>query len=189
MGAHRSAAPSPEGPGTQHHLQVMTYKVGRADVGKTNPSKLCKQWMGRFLAVSASKNNPMKHSFQGTQDVNQRKRAESLCFPQAAEGPYWERSMSFSFPTSFLCFSWNSLAASSCGQNWAGDQSDRGEGEEHRHDHQQTSPSPRSPPPTPTEEALIKVLMRWMKLEPIIQSEVSQKDKDHYNILTHIYGI
>ena len=31
------------------------------------------------------------------------------------------------------------------------------------------------------------VLMRWMKLEPIIQSEVSQKDKDHYNILTHIY--
>ena len=25
--------------------------------------------------------------------------------------------------------------------------------------------------------------MRWMKLEPIIQSEVSQKDKDHYNIL------
>ena len=33
------------------------------------------------------------------------------------------------------------------------------------------------------------VLMRWMKLEPIIESEVSQKDKDHYNILTHIYGI
>ena len=33
------------------------------------------------------------------------------------------------------------------------------------------------------------VLMRWMKLEPIIQSEVTQKDKDHYSILTHIYGI
>ena len=33
------------------------------------------------------------------------------------------------------------------------------------------------------------VLMRWMKLEPIIQSEVSQKDKDHYSILTHIDGI
>ena len=31
------------------------------------------------------------------------------------------------------------------------------------------------------------VLMRWMTLEPIIQSEVSQKDKDHYSILTHIY--
>ena len=31
------------------------------------------------------------------------------------------------------------------------------------------------------------VLMRWMKLGPIIQSEVSQKDKDHYSILTHIY--
>ena len=33
------------------------------------------------------------------------------------------------------------------------------------------------------------VLMRWMKLEPIVQNEVSQKDKDHYSILTHIYGI
>ena len=33
------------------------------------------------------------------------------------------------------------------------------------------------------------VLMRWMKLEPIIQSEVSQKDKDHDSILTHIYRI
>ena len=33
------------------------------------------------------------------------------------------------------------------------------------------------------------VLMRWMKLELIIQSEVSQKDKDHDSILTHIYGI
>ena len=31
--------------------------------------------------------------------------------------------------------------------------------------------------------------MRWMKLEPIIQSDVSQKDKDQYSILTHIYGI
>ena len=28
-----------------------------------------------------------------------------------------------------------------------------------------------------------------MKLEPIIQSEVSQKDKDQYSILMHIYGI
>ena len=32
-------------------------------------------------------------------------------------------------------------------------------------------------------------LMRWMNLEPIIQSEVSQKDKDQYSILMHIYGI
>ena len=32
------------------------------------------------------------------------------------------------------------------------------------------------------------ILMRRMKLEPIIQSEISQKDKDHYNILTHLYG-
>ena len=33
------------------------------------------------------------------------------------------------------------------------------------------------------------VLMRWMKLEPTIQSEVSQKEKSQYSILTHIYGI
>ena len=33
------------------------------------------------------------------------------------------------------------------------------------------------------------VLMRWMNLEPIIKSEVSQKEKDKYCILTHIYGI
>ena len=31
------------------------------------------------------------------------------------------------------------------------------------------------------------VLMRWMNLEPIIQTEVSQKEKDKYHILTHIY--
>ena len=36
---------------------------------------------------------------------------------------------------------------------------------------------------------LKKRIMRWLKLEPIIQSEVSQKDKDQYSILTHIYGI
>ena len=33
------------------------------------------------------------------------------------------------------------------------------------------------------------VLMRWMKLEPIIQSEVSQKEKHQYSILMRIYGI
>ena len=37
--------------------------------------------------------------------------------------------------------------------------------------------------------AFESVLMRWMKLEPIIQSEVSQKEKHQYTILTHIYGI
>ena len=31
------------------------------------------------------------------------------------------------------------------------------------------------------------VLMRWMKLEPIIWSEVNQKEKHQYSILTHIY--
>ena len=30
------------------------------------------------------------------------------------------------------------------------------------------------------------VLMRWMNLEAVIQSEVSQKEKDEYHILTHI---
>ena len=33
------------------------------------------------------------------------------------------------------------------------------------------------------------VLMRWMKLEPIIQNEVSLKEKHQYSILTHMYGI
>ena len=37
--------------------------------------------------------------------------------------------------------------------------------------------------------AFESVLMRWVKLEPIIQSEVSQKEKHHYCILMHIYGI
>ena len=33
------------------------------------------------------------------------------------------------------------------------------------------------------------VLMRWMNLELIIQREVSQKEKDKYHILMHIYGL
>ena len=33
------------------------------------------------------------------------------------------------------------------------------------------------------------VLMRWMKLEPIIQSKVSQKEKHQCSVLKHIYGI
>ena len=33
------------------------------------------------------------------------------------------------------------------------------------------------------------VLMKWMKLDPIIESEVSQKEKHQYSILTYIYGI
>ena len=33
------------------------------------------------------------------------------------------------------------------------------------------------------------VLMRWMNLELVIQSEVSQKQKDKYCILMHMYGI
>ena len=37
--------------------------------------------------------------------------------------------------------------------------------------------------------AFESVLMKWMKLEPIIQSEVNQKEKHQYSILTWIYGI
>ena len=37
--------------------------------------------------------------------------------------------------------------------------------------------------------AFESVLMRWRKLEPIIQSEAGQKEKCQYGILTHIYGI
>ena len=33
------------------------------------------------------------------------------------------------------------------------------------------------------------VLMRWMNLEPVKQSEVSQKEKDKYCILTHIWNL
>ena len=36
--------------------------------------------------------------------------------------------------------------------------------------------------------AFQSVLMRWMKLEPIMQSEVSKKEKHGYSILMHIYG-
>ena len=38
-------------------------------------------------------------------------------------------------------------------------------------------------------KAFQTVLMKWVKLEPIIQSEVSQKEKGQYCILTHAYGI
>ena len=37
--------------------------------------------------------------------------------------------------------------------------------------------------------AFESILMRWMKREPIIQSEVSQKVKHQYSILRHIYAI
>ena len=38
-------------------------------------------------------------------------------------------------------------------------------------------------------DAFESVLMRWINLEPIIQNEASQKEKDKYHILMHIYGI
>ena len=37
--------------------------------------------------------------------------------------------------------------------------------------------------------AFESILMRWMNLEPSVQSEVSQKEKAKYRILTHIYRI
>ena len=37
--------------------------------------------------------------------------------------------------------------------------------------------------------AFESVLMRWMKLEPIIQNEICQKEKHQYSMLMHIYGI
>ena len=43
--------------------------------------------------------------------------------------------------------------------------------------------------PAITRKAFESVLMRWMNLEPIIQSKVTQKEKNKYHILTHIYGI
>ena len=33
------------------------------------------------------------------------------------------------------------------------------------------------------------IIMRWMNLEPVIQNEVSQKEKNKYHISMHIYGI
>ena len=35
--------------------------------------------------------------------------------------------------------------------------------------------------------AFASVLMKWMKLDPIIQNEVSQKEKHQYSIVTHTY--
>ena len=32
-------------------------------------------------------------------------------------------------------------------------------------------------------------VVRWMDLEPVIQSEISQKEKNKYRMLTHMYGI
>ena len=37
--------------------------------------------------------------------------------------------------------------------------------------------------------AFESVVVKWMKLQPIIQSEVSKNKKNKYHILTHIYGI
>ena len=38
-------------------------------------------------------------------------------------------------------------------------------------------------------KAFESVLMRWANLEPILRSEISQREKYKYCILMHIYGI
>ena len=38
-------------------------------------------------------------------------------------------------------------------------------------------------------ESVLMRWIRWMNLEPLIQSEVSQKEKDKYRILMNVYGI
>ena len=43
--------------------------------------------------------------------------------------------------------------------------------------------------PAIKKNAFESILMKWMKLEHILQSEVSQKEKHQYSILMHIYGI
>ena len=37
--------------------------------------------------------------------------------------------------------------------------------------------------------AFESVVRKWTNLEPVMQSEASQKEKNKYHILTHIYGI
>ena len=39
------------------------------------------------------------------------------------------------------------------------------------------------------ENAFVSILIKWMKVEPIIPSVASQKEKHQYSILMHIYGI
>ena len=48
---------------------------------------------------------------------------------------------------------------------------------------------PAFPSPAVERNTFESVLMRRMNLDPIIQSEVSQKKKNKYCVLTHIYGI
>ena len=36
---------------------------------------------------------------------------------------------------------------------------------------------------------IVLFVVRWMDLETVIQSEVSQKEENKYHMLTHIYGI
>ena len=62
--------------------------------------------------------------------------------------------------------------------------------------HESQHARPPCPSPTPRvhysaikKNAFESVLVRWMKLKPIIQSEVNQEENHQYSILMHIYGI
>ena len=55
-----------------------------------------------------------------------------------------------------------------------------------KHHETQHNPETQLPSHIKSPSALI---MRWMKLEPIIQSDINQKEKHQYSILMHIYGI
>ena len=41
----------------------------------------------------------------------------------------------------------------------------------------------------PKKRMNLSLLLRWMNLEPVIQSEVSQKEKSKYSILTHMWNL
>ena len=36
---------------------------------------------------------------------------------------------------------------------------------------------------------IFESVLRWMNLEPVIKSELSQKEKNKYHVLKHMYGI
>lgn len=115
--------------------------------------------MRRFLAASASKNDPMKHSFQGTQEANQKQPAEVPCFPQ---GALLSEVQVLQLPHFFLVFLlellccfvlWSKSHTDSRSESGRGQMAGKGQGTERDRDDQQASPSAHFPP-TALEAAL-----------------------------------